>query len=231
MPETIIRECATPDYTNTWEVEDEDDQRKICGLCEIEGVAQTQAPTAESEGFRSIEKRISMAMKVALRRMAQEDLRRGKPSNLHPPEGLNPTLNRDREEQNGPPGNSHPVQERPGRAPALQEKERQCQTPGAAPMVASEQRGNEEQKKTDVTDRKESFRKKLRRRWKYTLMGFLLGGTIASVYAFVGAPLAFRAGHDLHAWVYVGFSAFMTLGMAAGAFILAGREERDLAGT
>ena len=62
MPETIIRECATPDCANTWEVWDEDDQRKICGLCEIEGVAQTQAPTAESEGFRSIEKRISMAM-------------------------------------------------------------------------------------------------------------------------------------------------------------------------
>ena len=53
-------------------------------------------------------------------------------------------------------------------------------------MVASEQHGNGEQKKTDVTDQKESFRKKLRRRWKYTLMGFLLGGTIASVYAFVG---------------------------------------------
>ena len=200
MPETIIRECATPDYTNTWEVEDEDDQRKTCGLCEIEGVTQTPTPTAESEGFRSIESYNSTAMMAAQWKMAQEHLRRGKPSNLHPPEGLNPTLNRDREEQNGPPGNSHPVQERPGRAPALQEKERQCQTPGAAPMVASEQHGNEEQKKTDVTDQKESFRKKLRRRWKYTLMGFLLGGTIASVYAFVGAPLAFRAGHDLHAW-------------------------------
>ena len=69
------------------------------------------------------------------------------------------------------------------------------------------------------------------RLWKYTLTGFLLGGTISSVYAFVGAPLAFQAGHGLHGWVYVGFSAFMTLGMAAGAFILAGREERDTAGT
>ena len=44
MPETIIRECATPDCTNTWEVWDEDDQRKTCGLCEIEEVAQTPAP-------------------------------------------------------------------------------------------------------------------------------------------------------------------------------------------
>ena len=82
-----------------------------------------------------------------------------------------------------------------------------------------------------MMDQKDSFGKKLRRRWKYTLMGFLLGGTIASVYAFVGAPLAFQAGHYLHAWVYVGFAVFMTLGMATGAFILAGREERDVAGT
>ena len=98
-------------------------------------------------------------------------------------------------------------------------------------MVESEQHGNEEQRRADMIDQKESFGKKLMRRWKYTLMGFLLGGTIASVYAFVGAPLAFQAGHNLHAWVYVGFAVFMTLGMATGAFILAGREERDVAGT
>ena len=231
MPETIIRKCATPDCTNTWEVWDEDDQRKTCGLCEIEEVAQTPTPTAESEGFGTVEGYNSTAVMAAQWKMAQERLRRGKPNDLHSPEELNPTLNHDREEQNGPLGNSHHIQERPGMTPALREKERQCQTPGAAPMVASEQHGNGEQKKTDVTDQKESFRKKLRRRWKYTLMGFLLGGTIASVYAFVGAPMAFRAGHDLYAWVYVGFSAFMTLGMATGAFILAGREERDLAGT
>ena len=159
MPETIIRECATPDCANTWEVWDEDDQRKTCGLCEIEGVAQTPTPTAESEGFRNIEGYNSTAVHAVQWKMAYQHLRRGKPSNIHPPEGLNPTLNRDREEQNGPPGNSHPVQERPGRAPGLREKERQCQTPGEAPMVASEQHGNGEQEKTDATDQKESFRK------------------------------------------------------------------------
>ena len=82
-----------------------------------------------------------------------------------------------------------------------------------------------------MIDQKGNLGKKLRRRWKYTLSGFLLGGTIASVYAFVGAPLAFQAGHNVHGWVYVGFSVFMTLGMAIGGFILSGREERDVAGT
>ena len=87
-----------------------------------------------------------------------------------------------------------------------------------------------------MIDQKDNFRKKLKKRWKYTLAGFLLGGTIASVYAFVGAPrmgapLAFLSGHNLYAWIYVGFSVSMTLGMATGAFILAGREERDIAGT
>ena len=218
MPETIIRECATPDCANTWEVWDEDDQRKTCGLCEIEEVAQTQAPTAESEGFKSTESYIGTAMMAAQLRMAHEHLRRGQPSNIHPEE-LNPAFNRDREEQNDLPGNSHPIQER------------QCQSPGETPMVASEQHGNEEQEKTDTTDQKDCFKKKLRRRWKYTLMGFLLGGTIASAFAFVGAPLPFQAGHGLDAWLYAGFSAFMTLGITTGAFILAGREERNLAGT
>ena len=82
-----------------------------------------------------------------------------------------------------------------------------------------------------MMDQKDNFRKKLKKRWKYTLMGFLLGGTIASIYAFVGAPLAFQSGHNLYAWIYVGFSVSMTLGMVTGAFILAGREERDIAGT
>ena len=83
MPETTIRECATPDCTNTWEVEAEDDQRKICGLCglcEIEGVAQTPIPTAESEGFDKIDRHISMAMKVGLRKMAKDG--QGKPEEI-----------------------------------------------------------------------------------------------------------------------------------------------------
>ena len=80
MPETTIRECSTPDCTNTWEVEAEDDQRKICGLCEIEGVAQTPIPTAEAEGFDEIDRHISMAMKVGLRRMAKDG--RGKPEEI-----------------------------------------------------------------------------------------------------------------------------------------------------
>ena len=80
MPETTTRECATPDCTNTWEVEDENDQRKICGLCEIEGVAQTPIPTAESEGFDKIEKHLGMAMKVGLQRMLKDG--RGKPEKI-----------------------------------------------------------------------------------------------------------------------------------------------------
>ena len=51
MPETIIRECATSYCNNAFEVENEDDQQIICGQCEIERVAQTPTPTAESEGY------------------------------------------------------------------------------------------------------------------------------------------------------------------------------------
>ena len=76
MPETTIRECSIPDCTNTWEVEAEDDQQKICGLCKIKGVAQEPIPTAESEGFDKIERHLGMAMKVGLRRMAKENPKR-----------------------------------------------------------------------------------------------------------------------------------------------------------
>ena len=55
MPETIIRECAIPNCTNTWEVEDENDRQRICELCEkIESAAQTQAPTLESERLGTV---------------------------------------------------------------------------------------------------------------------------------------------------------------------------------
>ena len=49
MPETIIRQCAIPNYTNTWEVNGENDRQRICELCEkIESAAQTQAHTLSS---------------------------------------------------------------------------------------------------------------------------------------------------------------------------------------
>ena len=42
MLEPTIRECATTNCTNTWEVWDEDDARhEVCGECEIETQAQT----------------------------------------------------------------------------------------------------------------------------------------------------------------------------------------------
>ena len=52
MTQPNIRKCANPDCGNTWEVLTEADaQHEVCGFCEIENLAQTQPPTAESEGY------------------------------------------------------------------------------------------------------------------------------------------------------------------------------------
>ena len=102
MSEPTIRECATPDCTNTWEVQDEDDQRKTCGLCEIEAQAQTPIPTEGSEESRRMERHLSIAMKLALRRMDRDDRQRRKPSSPHAGP-LNTKLNPEKGEQNDPP--------------------------------------------------------------------------------------------------------------------------------
>ena len=50
MLEPVTRKCANSGCENQWEVRDEEDlQREVCGLCEIEAQATTGAPDPEEE--------------------------------------------------------------------------------------------------------------------------------------------------------------------------------------